>query len=77
MSTASETTRFQVGGMDCAACAKTVEKIVANVDGVREARVSFGNATLVVEGPVDAATLDAAVRGAGYSVRAPRAPREP
>jgi Cd2+/Zn2+-exporting ATPase len=74
---ATETTRFHVAGMDCAACARTVEKIVVGVDGVREAHVSFGNGTLVVEGPVDAATLDAAVRGAGYRVRSTTAPREP
>jgi Heavy-metal-associated domain len=29
--------RFRVEGMDCAACAKTIEKIVAAVDGVAAA----------------------------------------
>ena len=41
--------RYRVEGMDCAACAQTVEKVVAALDGVRAAQVSFGNATLAVE----------------------------
>jgi Cd2+/Zn2+-exporting ATPase len=32
--------RYRVEGMDCASCAKTVEKAVAAMDGVRAARVS-------------------------------------
>jgi Cd2+/Zn2+-exporting ATPase len=42
--------RFRVEGMDCAACAKTVEKTVAALDGVTGAQVSFGTATMVVAG---------------------------
>ena len=37
--------RYKVEGMDCAACARTVEKAVAALDGATAARVSFGNAT--------------------------------
>ena len=59
--------------MDCAACAKTVEKAVAALDGVRAARVSFGNATLAVEGDVGA---DAGA-GRGGARRLPGAAAEP
>ncbi len=61
--------RFRVDGMDCASCARTVEKAVDALDGVRAAQVSFGTATLLVEGEVDAGRVEAAVRRAGYSAR--------
>ena len=57
--------------MDCAACAKTVEKVVAALDGVRAARVSFGNATLTVEGDVEADQR----AGRGVARRLPRRSR--
>src|SRR4051794_13852746 len=58
--------RYRVEGMDCASCAKTVEKAVAALDGVRAAQVSFGNATLTVDGDVEAAQVQAVVSRAGY-----------
>ncbi|MBI5105132.1 MAG: cadmium-translocating P-type ATPase, partial [Solirubrobacterales bacterium] len=61
--------RFHVEGMDCASCARTVEKVVAGVDGVRAAQVFFGNATLVVEGDAAPRAVVAAVRRAGYGAR--------
>jgi Zn2+/Cd2+-exporting ATPase len=62
----AEAERYRVEGMDCAACAQTVEKVVAALDGVRAARVSFGNATLAVEGDVEPERVSAAVARAGY-----------
>ena len=59
--------RFAVEGMDCAACAQTVEKVVAGLDGVREAHVSFGSATLSVAGELPVETLQQAIAKAGYS----------
>jgi Zn2+/Cd2+-exporting ATPase len=61
--------RFRVDGMDCAGCARTVEKAVAALDGVRAADVSFGTATMLVDGEIDAERVAAAVRRAGYSAR--------
>ena len=58
--------RYRVDGMDCASCAKTVEKAVGALDGVRSASVSFGNATLAVDGDVDAERVQAVVARAGY-----------
>src|SRR3954451_11324999 len=71
--------RYRVDGMDCAACAQTVEKVVAALDGVRGARVSFGNATMTVKGDVAPDRVSAAVARAGYRA-APvthRRPSEP
>jgi len=61
--------RFAVEGMDCAACAKTVEKAVSALDGVATARVSFGAGTLVLDGDVGDEAIAAAVKRAGYRVR--------
>jgi Cd2+/Zn2+-exporting ATPase len=61
--------RFRVDGMDCASCARTVEKAVAAVDGVSEAQVSFGTATMFVSGTADAERIQTAVRRAGYRAR--------
>jgi Cd2+/Zn2+-exporting ATPase len=58
--------RYRVEGMDCAACAQTVQKVVAALDGVQAARVSFGNAMLTVEGDIEPDTVSAAVARAGY-----------
>ena len=44
------TRRFRVDGMDCGACAKTVEQAVAALPGVASAQVSFGNGTMAVAG---------------------------
>jgi Cd2+/Zn2+-exporting ATPase len=68
--------RFRVEGMDCASCARTVEKAVAALEGTHDARVSFGNALLVVEGPVAAERVERAVASAGYRAR-PAAMRRP
>jgi Cd2+/Zn2+-exporting ATPase len=62
--------RFRVSGMDCADCAKSVEKVVAALPGVESARVNFGAATLTVlssagsELPAD--DITATIARAGY-----------
>jgi Cd2+/Zn2+-exporting ATPase len=63
--------RFRVDGMDCAACARTVEEVVAGLDDVSAARVSFGNATLTIAGPVQDAVVKSAVSAAGYRIVLP------
>jgi Cd2+/Zn2+-exporting ATPase len=61
--------RFRVEGMDCAACARTVEKTVAALDGVAFAQVSFGAGTLVLDGDAPDDVVTAAVGRAGYRAR--------
>lgn len=60
------TRRFRVEGMDCGACAKTVEQAVAALEGVRAAQVSFGNGSLSVAGDAPDAVITRAVSRAGY-----------
>jgi Cd2+/Zn2+-exporting ATPase len=61
--------RYRVEGMDCASCARTLEKVVAGVDGVRSARVSFGSASLELWGDPRSDAVLAAVASAGFSAR--------
>ncbi len=65
----NSTRRFRVEGMDCGACAKTVEKTIAALDGVARAQVSFGTGMLVLEGDAADADVAAAVSRAGYRAR--------
>jgi Cd2+/Zn2+-exporting ATPase len=58
--------RFRVEGMDCGACAKTVEQAVAALAGVDGAQVSFGNGTMAVEGRAPDEDILGAVARAGY-----------
>jgi Cd2+/Zn2+-exporting ATPase len=58
--------RFRVEGMDCGACAKTVEQAVAALPGVDDAQVSFGNGSMAVEGKAPDEDILGAVARAGY-----------
>ncbi len=67
---AAETT-LALQGMTCAACASRIEKALANVEGVLEARVNLATeraAVRYVPGAVSPAMLRRAVRDAGYEV---------
>ena len=76
---AGNSLRFRVDGMDCASCARTVEKVVSGLDGVQTVEVSFGNGILLIGGDVAPERVEAAVRRAGYTARQPgrRAPEAP
>ncbi|MEI7970515.1 MAG: heavy metal translocating P-type ATPase [Betaproteobacteria bacterium] len=62
--------RLKVGGMTCASCVARVEKALAAVPGVHEARVNLATeeAAVSLETAVSPESLDQAVRGAGYTV---------
>jgi heavy metal translocating P-type ATPase len=66
--------RFDVSGMTCASCARTVERALAEHPGVGEAVVNLPleRATVRLTDDVDDDSLIAAVRDAGYGL-APRA----
>ncbi len=61
--------RFRVEGMDCGACAKTVERAVAALPGVASAAVSFGNGSLAISGDAPDEAITSAVARAGYRAR--------
>ena len=60
--------RFQVTGMDCANCARTVETGVAKLAEVEAVALNFTTGTLAVRGPVPAVRVVARVRELGYDV---------
>jgi Cd2+/Zn2+-exporting ATPase len=67
-------TEFDVEGMDCAECARTIEANVSKMPGVSEAHVSFATGKLIVEGArsdVVAGDIERTIAGLGY--RAARA----
>ncbi len=61
-----------IGGMTCATCALRVEKALARLPGVLEARVNLATETALVRmlAGIEEAALAAAVARAGYTVRA-------
>ncbi|EQB4043657.1 Zn(II)/Cd(II)/Pb(II) translocating P-type ATPase ZntA [Cronobacter sakazakii] len=62
--------RWQVAGMDCAACARKVENAVRQVPEVRHVQVLFATEKLVVDAPSSQReAIEQAVRAAGYTLR--------
>jgi Zn2+/Cd2+-exporting ATPase len=68
MANIQNTQCFQIVGMDCANCARTVESGVARLDNVQAASLNFTTATLHVEGSVAPEKVIARVRDLGYDV---------
>ena len=64
--------RFEVTGMVCGGCAEAVERVVSGVSGVGGVEVSHegGTAVVVHDGSADAEAVYAAVRAAGFDVKA-------
>ncbi len=61
-------TRFQVKGMDCADCARTIERGVSKLEGVTECQLNYSAATLQVRGQATREAVIARVRDLGYDV---------
>ncbi len=64
---ATATREFHVSGMTCGLCARAIEKGLREVDGVREVEVDRDaeRVRVVASRGVTAATLEAAIEGAG------------
>ena len=60
-------TRYNVGGMTCAACSARVEKAVSGVEGVTACSVSLLTNSMTVEGSAGADAIIRAVEKAGYT----------
>jgi Cd2+/Zn2+-exporting ATPase len=61
---------YRIEGMDCADCARTIEKGVSGLSGVKSAQVDFMTSLLNVEGDVTAETLNKRVEALGYKLAA-------
>ncbi len=59
--------RFNVKGMTCGGCIRSVQRILTNINGVVGLDVGVGSATIVIDPhQVDAEAIGAALRKAGY-----------
>ncbi len=67
---------YLLGGLDCADCAAKLEKRIASLAGVRQAKVNFATAKLAVAHTLSDAAIIKAVEGAGYRARRAGAPEE-
>lgn len=62
---------WQVSGMDCPGCARTIETAVRQISGVTDARVLFSSEKLVVSASQDVRNaVEQAVRKAGFELTA-------
>jgi Cd2+/Zn2+-exporting ATPase/Cu+-exporting ATPase len=74
----NKTLEVPVGGMDCADCARHVQKAVSDLPGVESVTVLLSSEKAVVKlapGQADLSDIQKAVRKAGYTVPDPAAPQ--
>jgi len=62
--------RLRIGGMDCADCALTIERAIAQLDAVETVSVNFTTETLEAWGEFDRDALVARINELGYSTGA-------
>lgn len=55
-----------VTGMTCAGCARTMERVLSQVPGVKSAAVDFEFGIAIVNGNVETSSLIAALEATGY-----------
>ncbi|RBP85752.1 zinc/cadmium/mercury/lead-transporting ATPase [Marinomonas rhizomae] len=61
---------WRVSGMDCASCARSIEKAVSSVDGVMSANVVFSTEKLRVSANIDVSDkIQDAVKGIGFDLQ--------
>lgn len=63
--------QFEVAGMGCMNCSKTIQNTLSNLDGVSEATVDFANKTADVtydDTVVSKVDMQTAVTDAGYQL---------
>ncbi|MCL2425893.1 MAG: heavy metal translocating P-type ATPase [Oscillospiraceae bacterium] len=66
---------FNIGGMNCVACANNIERIVGKLNGVEQAQVNFAVEKLIVEyddGVINIDDIATAVSNAGFTIEVPK-----
>jgi len=66
------TTTYDVQGMTCGHCVRSVTEEISEVDGVTSVEVSLDDGTAVVSGDADPGAVREAVVEAGYEVTGQR-----
>lgn len=64
-------TKYAITGMDCADCARTVQRGVARLDNVVKAEVDYGTGTLYVTGSANPDQIKERVEALGYGFAVP------
>lgn len=59
---------FNVNGMTCGGCVRTVSNAVRNVDPDASVEVDLASKRVSVQSKADAASVEAAIANAGYEV---------
>ncbi|MCS7087973.1 MAG: cation-translocating P-type ATPase [Thermoflexales bacterium] len=68
MSSQKQRQTFRVSGVDCAACAQSIESSLAGLEGVTACALNAQTGLLMVEGNVSAETIADRVRALGYDL---------
>ena len=63
-----KTNTFPVTGMSCAACASSVESILKNTNGIKQASVNFATHSVLVEYDAAEVELQKALQAVGYDL---------
>ncbi|WP_414975972.1 heavy-metal-associated domain-containing protein [Gordonia sp. (in: high G+C Gram-positive bacteria)] len=71
-------TEYQVDGMTCASCEKSVQEEVGSIGGVQDvqAEAQSGRMIITSDDPVSVSEVAAAVEGAGYKLVGAGAPSD-
>lgn len=66
--------KVKITGMSCASCARVVESVLREVEGVKDVKVNLANESAVIELEKDVSIKELAekVEKAGYGVVLPR-----
>ncbi|MBX3059411.1 MAG: cadmium-translocating P-type ATPase [Anaerolineae bacterium] len=70
--TNTQTYTFEIQGMDCAGCARTLEKGVGQLAGVTQCEINFTTEKMTLAGNVSREAVIAQVRQLGYDVKPDR-----
>lgn len=63
-----QTTTIQIRNMTCGHCVRAVENALKRIAGVREVRVTIGEAVIITEGLADISAIRHAIQEEGYEV---------
>lgn len=63
-----QTTTIQIRNMTCGHCVRAVENALKRLPGVREVRVTIGEAVITTEGLPDMAAIRHAIQEEGYEL---------
>ncbi len=63
-----QTTTIQIRHMTCGHCVRAVENALKRLPGVREVRVTIGEAVITTEGLPDMAAIRHAIQEEGYEL---------